>query len=263
MAAGPRSRIKTALHVRLIRDGLAPSHVPVAVLSRLLQAIGSLGGESAKPSESPDDVGAFQLVQVKNGSALYALSSGSERAIERLRVVGKILEGAELPTDIEGYLRPIEEISHVAHSLRCVVELCPSDCGVIARIEPDSYPKLAKRVFVQGDATLFGRIERVGGVTRTKCSLRIAGRAELLYCRVESKELARSLGQHLYQQATVQGIATWVRTNWSLHEFLIQAATPFRPRPLLEAMRALHDAGGSAWDRIDDVDAFVQDIRSE
>src|SRR4051812_12955060 len=92
-----RRRAKPVLLVKFTGDGISPERVPLGTLSRALNAINQLTeGDhpiaATKEGESFDP-GLFQLVGVREGSALYAFGGVPKPdTFERLRVVGRALK---------------------------------------------------------------------------------------------------------------------------------------------------------------------------
>ena len=162
-------------------------------------------------------------------------------------------------------LRPIESLSNVARSIDCRIEvnLIGQQRPPFFVIEEDSFQRISGRLLLSGATTVVGTVERTGGATSMRCLLRVPGRRHLLYCTVESKDLVRRLGQHLYEQIAATGAATWIHRTWRIYQFTIRDFTQPQLGDPSEALGQLHNAGLKAWDRISDPGGFIRELRRE
>lgn len=266
---------REGLEVRFERDGLFPEGVPLTSLSRALQAIHRLatGGvrrdeEEEEPAGEAEDLGPFQLVSVRRGSAVYRFAGQHpEAGWDRLRAAGLAVAGGDAGEgpSLEDMIYPIRELSRIARRLECEIEIRrPSRRRMtLARIGPGSFDTLASTLFVEGETEIAGQIKGVGGVESMRCRIRVPNRKDLLYCDVKGGDVARQLGGLLYQDVVVRGWASWLKRSWKLHGFTIHGV--YRPRDMSfeEAMRGLRAAGGSGWDDVEDPEAFLREIRGE
>ena len=65
----------------------------------------------------------------------------------------------------------------------------------------------------------------------------------------------------LYQLIGVRGVATWDLKNLSLIKFQIEELTEYRKTPITEAIESLRKLVGKYYQDIDDIDAFIADLR--
>ena len=235
------------------------------MLSRAFSAVQRLA--SGNESHGEDDVelpeGNSGLVQVIRGSAIYAIANPNpERAIEHLRLTGKVLKKPEAIGDQEFILGALDELSAVSRSQGTPIILKePGREGVVlARILPGSFAHVSDSLLINGESTVFGRVERVGGATERKCALRVTNRTRLLFCSVETNETARQLGQKLYEEVAAKGTASWIKTTWRISKFSIRTITQPKLKPFNEMIDALRDAGGSDWDKISDPQSFLDEV---
>lgn len=259
------------LEVRFEGPGIDPEKIPITMLARTFSAVHRLaaGPEAARrvgrntlEQEEP-----LRLVKVKRGSAVFSLGGQpSPVVLDRLRETGKVLQEPETGGDKDYILNPIEQLSAIAKKLACAIILRDprnNTNGVLARIESGSYQKIARSILVSGDTSFVGKVERVGGATARRCALRVPFQANLLYCRVESDDVVRKLGQHLYEEVVVHGAALWLKTSWRVVSFKVTAMSQPKQGSLKEAIRALRDAGGKDWDDVDDPQTFLEEISGE
>ena len=124
------------------------------------------------------------------------------------------------------------------------------------RIEVD-FPTL------RGTTTLYGTVIRVGGEDPPRVKLRLLD-GQVITCNITRRnnfEAARQLGARLYRSVGVRGQADWDVSDMSLQYFLVEDVVPYTESSLEQALTSLYDLAGSAFREIDDIDAFVSDIR--
>jgi hypothetical protein len=271
MSSNPK-RLPPAFEMKFKRPGISPEEIPLGILSRALAALQRLaigdaaGADEEETDHEPDALiipEGFGLVGVRRGSAIYQVATRKpELAIARLSQTGSVLENPESIGDGEFMLGPLYELSAVSRSLESAIILKRPGKGgdVLAVIGPNSYSRVSDSLFVEGDTTLFGRVERVGGATSTKCGLRLSHRTRMLFCSVEGDELARELGQKLYQNVAAHGTAQWMKTTWKVIRFSIREISQPKMKPFSKMIDDLRNAGGSDWDKIADPEAFLGEV---
>jgi hypothetical protein len=261
-------RPPAAFEVVFSAPELSPERISVRMLSRALSAVQRLASGVDRPDD--DDVpeaGAgpdINLLAVRRGSAVYQCAmENPELAVARLTDAGNALKRPLRATGIDYLMRPVEELSAIARSLRCVITLrCPTDeSRILATIDGESFAGISRHLLIVGDTTVSGRVERVGGSTGRRCSLRVPFQPTILYCDVASDEVTRVLGQNLYQDIDAEGRARWIRGTWRIFSFTILSVRSHRRTSLTEALDAIYEAGGSAWDDVDDPDRLLKEIR--
>jgi hypothetical protein len=267
--------------VRLVGSGIKPWHVPMRSLARLMDAIQRLVAQdeeedvdsSEDEAEVQDDQivslgsNVLKLVGIRATSAGYAISTPfRESALSVLATTGNAIEN---PTESEWTgptISSLKDVSEIAKALRVKVEIRESGSkrrlgDVIARITPETYDQVSKSAFVHGDTSLFGRVVRIGGAEEARCALRIPDQSKLVYCGVASDELARKLSNHLYDDVTVHGEATWLRATWRICRFDINSFDPPKTGTFQAALDDIWRAGGKAWDKVKDPDKFISEMR--
>jgi hypothetical protein len=256
-----------SFEVRFDGPSISPEVIPLRVLARALSAVQRLVSDDEEDSERKPDEFELHLLDVCRGSATYPVFAEKQsEVLKRIKLAGTILDRPERADEVPQVLSPIEDLSAIAKSLGCTIELKLPGKGsdVLAKITPKSYESLEGAVFVSGDTSISGIVERVGGATELHCGMRVQQQPEkMLICRVESTDVARQLGQHLYQQVVVSGTATWYRRSWRLRFFSIRSMHQLKRGSLVEAMQALRAAGGNTWDKIKDPEEFLSEVRGE
>jgi hypothetical protein len=133
----------------------------------------------------------------------------------------------------------------------------------LARIEPGTYDRITTSLFIEGDTAITGKVERVGGATDIRCGLRVPFQSRMLFCGVAGTDVARKLGDKLYQIVAVRGTARWLKNSWRIVSFTIRDVYQPVSGSLPEAMDSLREAGGKGWDNIDDPEAYLQEVSAQ
>ena len=250
-------------------------------LARLMDAIQRLVAqdEDAQPEfiEDEPEIQAGQLVTlgsnilklvgIRTTSAGYAISTPvCDSALSLLAATGAAIEK---PTESEWSgptISSLKDVSEVAKSLGVNVEIRKPGSkrrlgDIIAKITPETYDVVSRSAFVHGETSLFGRLVRIGGASEARCALRIPDESKLIYCGVASDELARKLSNHLYDDVSVHGVATWLRATWRISSFEINSFDPPKTGTFQDALVDIWRAGGKAWDKVKDPNKFISEMR--
>lgn len=274
-----RKKPETAFVVRLVGRGIRPWGVPMRKLATVLQAVQRLVEQNdesdAEYNEEvaevqPDPSRILHLIDIKSSSAAYAVAAPDPQVA--LRVLSDVGSALQKPGDVdwpESTISSVEDFSEVARSLGCEIEFRQPGEGrrygnILAKITPITYDEIKGSAYIQGRTSVYAKIERVGGATEMACGIRLpAAPRKMVICRVASEELTRSLGRFMYQHVILTGDAKWLRYDWRLKRMTIDAFDPPKTGSLVAALRKAHEAGGHAWDAIDDPNLFLAEMRGE
>ena len=69
------------------------------------------------------------------------------------------------------------------------------------------------------------------------------------------------MGKYIYTDVVLSGQAVWYRFNNQLRSLAVSAFDPAKTVPFSEIAREICEAGGNAWDRIADPEAFIREMR--
>ncbi len=270
MSATRPRKPETDFVVRLCGQGIRPWDIPFRSLATILRAVQRLvdqvadGDEGDVPAE-PEAAAALHLLDVKARSASYAVAAPDHDAA--LRALHKLGESIGQPTSAawtQSTLTSLEELSAVARNLQCEIEIRDRDAQgcVIAKICPSTFAEIRGAAYIEGQTSLSATVERVGGAVETHCGIRLPeSPRKQVVCGVANTELARELGQYLYQTVILHGRAHWLRHDWTLIRLDIDSFEPPKRGSVRDALRRAHAAGGDAWDDIDDPDALISEMR--
>lgn len=250
---------------------VSPEKVTVRTLSEILSAVQTLvsgrdldDDEEAETAES--EVDALSLLDVKRGSAVFPCLARRPNAVDNLRRVGRFLHAPET-TDDDRFayaIRPAKVLSGIARHLECSIEIreFAGRHRSLATIKSTTYMEVSKSLLVSGPTTVSGTVQRVGGATNMRCALRVPSRDRLLFCDVGSSEVSRKLGERLYQDVVVSGMATWFQRTWTLYTLRITEMRPLRRTRITDAVKSIYEAGGKGWDVVKNVDETIRELRT-
>jgi hypothetical protein len=253
--------------------GVYPEKIPIGKVTDTLSAVRRLatgemvGDEDEEEEEEETEADrSIRLLDVtRTSSAVFRFVGPSPAvAIQRLKATGRILENPEDVGQYEYILRPVKDLSKIAETLNCSVIL--REAGrrheVLARIEPTSYSKISRSLLISGSTQISGTVQRVGGATAMRCALRVSFQSRLLFCRVEADSVARKLGDALYQRVIAAGTARWLRISMRIFSFTVQDVTRPKEGSIEDHLKAIWEAGVKDWEKLDDPDGFLQEVRS-
>lgn len=123
-----------------------------------------------------------------------------------------------------------------------------------------SETKVPDPVLVSGRTTLYGKLLRIGGESSPTAQIRFTD-ASSVTCQVQSTELASSMAERLYETIGVRGTGKWESKSLELQEFRIEELTDYRQTSLTEAFESLREVAGKYYEEIEDVNAFVAELR--
>jgi hypothetical protein len=256
-------------------SGIYPERIPLGTLTDTLSAVRRLAGgaEMSEPEEeceegeeqtAHDD--SIRLLDVVRGSAVFRfVGPSADSAVTHLRTAGKVLNAPEHIGENDYVLKPVDRLSATARRLGCsiVIRQAAKDSPVLAQIGPTSYDLIAKSVFITGDTAVSGSVQRVGGSTEMRCALRVPFQRRLLFCKVQTAEVARKLGEYMYQDVVARGTARWVKTTWRLVAFTVKSVYQPEQGSLSDALNAIRNAGGHAWDKIGDPSVYLEEVNGK
>jgi len=116
-------------------------------------------------------------------------------------------------------------------------------------------------VTVEGRTILWGYLIRVGG-GRPKAVVRLSDDTPLTI--KVSKKLAKELGNRLYEDVGIDGVATWRTRDWKLLAFEGKRLTEYNPQnnDLVKSFEELAKASQGRWEHVDPIE-YVKKMRDE
>lgn len=264
-----RKKPEATFEVRLVGPDVLPERIPLRVVSDALSAVQDIAsGRDPIEDQHVAPERTINLLDVRRRSATYlCVARAPKDAVTNLMRFGSLLSSLDDRREggdgLVAALRPIERLSDIARSVdgEVQVTLTGERQTPVFSVRQDDYQRVSERVFVTGETTIIGAVERAGGATEMKCLLRVPGRRHILYCKVRGLDLARRLGHCLYEEIAATGTATWIHRTWYVHAFTINDFTQPRLGNVPDAIQELRDAGLSAWDEVNDPEKYLQGLR--
>ncbi len=109
-----------------------------------------------------------------------------------------------------------------------------------------------------GETTIYGKILRVGGKTPKVMIETLEGK--VIYCDVDLN-LAKKLGQKLYEFVSLSGVAKWDAHDLVLEDFHIKNIGGYEGQSISSTIKELSSAIGSYFKDIVDVKSYISEIR--
>ncbi len=140
----------------------------------------------------------------------------------------------------------------------CTGEISGGEEIPVAQITPETEIKISDEFFYQGDTTIYGKVERVGGaVPRVRVKL---DDDQIIYTEVKESE-AKRLAKDLYEVVCLKGTAKWRKENLKIEDFKLEQVVDFHDTPISEAIKELKGVIGHKWDEIRDTVEYLNRIR--
>jgi hypothetical protein len=129
-----------------------------------------------------------------------------------------------------------------------------------AVIVPEVPIQISKDFFFEGETTIYGKIERVGG-SAPKVRVKLDN-DDVLYLEVD-ESLAKKLANRLYESIALKGMAKWRKHDYRIEDFKIEAVQHFEAGKITEAMKELRGSIGAFWDKVGNIDDYILNARYE
>ena len=109
-----------------------------------------------------------------------------------------------------------------------------------------------------GETVIYGKVLNVN---QKDLKLMLQLNNSMLACKIDSKTIAEELAERLNREVGLAGQATW-SANGALEEFTVTGITQYEEGSYVEALNQLSKLVGKYFDDIDDVEAYIQELRS-
>lgn len=116
---------------------------------------------------------------------------------------------------------------------------------------------------LKGTTTLYGKVYRLGG-KEPKVDIEPLGYTRMVHAAAPEalvKELEQS--ESLYTLVAITGEASWSPTTLEITHFVVKTWRPFVPVPPVEGFEQLRERYGRYYNDIDDVTAWLAELRGE
>lgn len=253
-----------AFRIRFTGGDIAPGDVAARDLAALLiGAEDAVMGMARKrfPAASEEDL-LISLSQIRHDSVGLDFASRTILLAESgfMGLVETIDAGMldQLPgMSLDG----LRILTRFSRERRCQTEFYYQDRSEpVLTLQSDFATRVPPVQYIRGETTLYGTVERVGGV-RPRVKLRLAN-DNYMHCDA-STGLAQQLGSRLYTEVGLDGAARWDPRDGSLVYFQAQAITGYDPVDARLAFEELAEASDGEFEGIADLDSFIASLREE
>lgn len=122
----------------------------------------------------------------------------------------------------------------------------------------NGHPTPDPAALMYGETTLYGQVVSISTESVPKLCLKT--HHGLVRCDVTAEQ-AKELGQQLNDVIGVTGAAGWNRQTLAVETFRVAHVLPYRPIPADAAFEQLAVATNGAYDNLDDVHAYMNELR--
>ncbi len=129
-----------------------------------------------------------------------------------------------------------------------------------AVIVPEVPIKITKDFYFEGETTIYGRVERVGGAT-PKVRVKMDN-DKILFLDID-EAIAKKLANRLYESVALKGFAKWRKDDYSIEDFKIEEIRNFEESEISDSLKELQSVIGSFWDKIENSEDYILKSRYE
>lgn len=213
-----------------------------------------------------DEVGA-SLVSIKPGCAaleLQSIDAASEATVRpAMTHLVRAIKSRQIETLPPPAQKTIEAIEHFSLRYQCKTEfrLHSTNKNPNAVIKPPKKIVLAEATPLEGETTIYGKVESAGGVGTPTVWIRTPDNARIQL--VVSQKDAPKFGEKLYQWIGIKGNACWDEKANSIIRFKMKEIVKYECKPFAEAMEELSKQLEGFLKEVDDVDQIMSEIRGD
>ncbi|MEM1255973.1 MAG: hypothetical protein AAGI69_26330 [Cyanobacteria bacterium P01_H01_bin.21] len=202
------------------------------------------------------------LSNVEDGSIRLQFTSSLEKLTsEATKSIALSIESQDFYSLPEESIKSLKSISEFTRNRDCNAELYELNGRkkLLAIITPET--QILEYEPLIGETIIYGTVTRVGGANEEKPTIQFRTiDGKLIYCAA-NKANAKIAATHLYREIGLSGDAEWDAKTLEIQSFHVREITEYEDAPLSEAFQAIKDTYGNEFDAIEDVDAFVKELR--
>lgn len=201
----------------------------------------------------------ISLIEIEDNSAHFRFKPTAKKiVIGAATLVNVAVSSNDIQSLPYKSVESLRSIWSFTNKKNCVAEITSSEEMPTAQIRPENEIKISEEFFYEGETTIYGRIERVGGAT-PKVRLRVDDE-QVLYIDI-SENTAKKIAHCLYETIGVKGLAKWRKDNFELEDFKIEEVLDFQDQGIVSSISDLKKSIGEYWDDIKDPEDYLQKIR--
>lgn len=254
---------KYRFEVYVTGDGISPETLKVKAIADYLvvvEEIVAAVAEDERPDLQLKRRGALGLTSLHGGSIRIAYTAQNPIVGVVLRKIGRVVDLEEWTSLSSDAIEKIQKLVKLNRTHNSIAEIRESqnDNALLAVFTPET--RVAGKQYIVGTTTLYGELLRIGGENSPTAQIRFA-RSTSLTCDVKTTELASAMAERLYEAIGVRGTAKWDSDSRELKAFRVEELTEYRKTSLSSAFESLREVAGKYYEEIEDVNAFVAELR--
>lgn len=250
------------IEIRLVGEGIAPGLIRSKEVAEVITAVEEMIAAMVE-HENPD-VKADQILvglsAVTGGSMTLIFTPNMEAlTVPAAEMVMGAIAAQQFDMLPHGSLAALRSLHSFTRQHQAVTEFRTLNGASVLLAEITPQTAIPEPAYVTGVTTLYGDILRVGG-SEPKVVFRNVSDNELVYCSA-TREMTRQAATRLYERVGLRGEAAWDSETWELASFRIDEILDYEDVGIVQAFAELRESVGAYFDQIDDVDAFVEQLR--
>lgn len=254
MNAVPRKE----LNIKLTGEGISPENIDALEIAKFITSL----VEAIKPlTENFEEVSPLLNFQnIAHGSVALTFSSRrSDTYSAYSELTNRISTNNYygLPTKS---IDALNAISKQSKRLGCAAEFHNLENHSVAKITPFTVIKEDEPIYIEGETTIYGYIESVGG-KKPHVRLELSNGSKIS-CEAKDREQIRKLGGLLYTEIGLVGTAKWRIPEMEMERFEIKEILEYRGASFSETMDFLSKIAGNSFDNLD-VENWLTEIRGD
>lgn len=251
------------IEIRLVGEGVAPGLIRSKEIAEVITAVEEMIAamvERENPDVKADEI-LVGLSAVTGGSMTLVFTPNMEAlTVPAAEMVMGAIAARQFDTLPHRSLAALRSLHSFTRQHQAVTEFRTLNGASVLLAEITPQTTIPEPALVTGITTLYGDILRVGG-SEPKVQFRSISDQELIYC-IATREMTRQAAVRLYERVGLRGEAVWDAETWELVSFKIEEILDYEDVGLVQAFAELREIVGAYFDQIDDVDAFVEQLRS-
>jgi len=216
--------------------------------------------EEERPDLQLKKRGALGLTSLQGGSVRIAYTAQNPIVGVVLRKIGRVVDledWTSLSSDANEKIQKLVKLNRT-HNSKTEIRECQNNNALLALFTPET--GITEQHYIVGTTTLYGELLRIGGENPPTAQIRLA-RSMSLTCDVKTTELASKMAARLYEEIGVRGTAKWDVESREIKAFRVEELTEYNKTSLSSAFESLREVAGKYYEEIEDVNAFVADLR--
>jgi hypothetical protein len=253
----------STFELKLEGRDLDPTRLSIHELTDLLLAVERAVVKTARQVEPglDEDETVVSLVDIGEGSTRLRFATSVDAVTTAFGLLTQAIAERSFSEIPAPAIDALQEIHKYAQDSEAVVAFYTGEPGHfvrVAEIRPDLDLNFPLIDVVRGTTVIYGKLTRVGG-NPPKARLKLLNN-EAISCFV-SEKLAKRIGNRLYEVIGLTGEARWDADDYSLLSFRAADIAAYEEAPLTQAIRELRDASPTAWQHVENPDAFIEELR--